>query len=202
MSAFVKATVLDGAFMAAVVPHMLKQANYPLAETYLVVDPRRTFEGKYSSRTRAPQEFDQTVEELLRRGVVQRVVDVDYAPDVVEEVMTAFFGPVGAKVPTHATSGGPIYPTLYGIWKAENDAVLQFDCDMLFYTPEGFSWVARGLEIMEQDDTVAMMMAHPGPPSGPPCGSRACAGETSRGKAPGTSMGLIMGRRFSSSSHS
>ena len=168
VSAFIKATILDGAFVDPIVPHMLKQTNYPLAEKFLLVDKKRDFEGKYRARPQAPEQFSRAVENLLEQGIVDRVVEVDYSPDTVKEVMTAFFGSMGATIPTHATtSGGPIYPTLYGIWKASNDVVLQFDCDMLFYTPGEYSWVAHGLSIMEQDTSVAMMMAHPGPPAGP-----------------------------------
>ena len=173
VSAFVKATILDGAFVAPMVPHMLRQAKYPLAETYLLVDPRKEFEGKYRSRAKAPMEFEHAVEQLLEQGTVERIVEVDYSTDMVRDVMSAFFGSAGNDIPTHAISGGPIYPTLYGIWIAKHDAIVQFDCDMLFYSDPGFSWVAEGLQIMKMDRSLAMMMAHPGPPDGPP-GSSMC----------------------------
>lgn len=168
VSAFVKATVQDAPYLAKIVPHMLRQADYDFRERFVVVDRRPEFTGKYRSRTTPGRKaLDQVLDRMLATSVIDRVVEVDYDRQVRERVMAAYFGPGGAATPTHASTGGPVYPTLFGLEQATCDLIVQFDADMLFHASGG-SWVARALELMDRDESLWLMMTHGGPPAGPP----------------------------------
>lgn len=176
VTAIVKATVLDAAYLGVMVPHMLRQARYPFAERIIVIDSRREFAGKYRSREVSPQrELDQVLDDLVARGEIDRVLEVSYDKDTVASVNRSYFG--RPDVPTHATSGGPIYPTLWAMEQAKTDHVLQFDADIFFYS-DGDSWVVRALEAMQRDPRLWLMMTHAGPPVGQP--GRSIAGANLR----------------------
>jgi len=154
VTAIVKATVQDAAYLGVMVPHMLRQARYAFRERIVVVDPRRAFSGKYRARAAGSQQaLERALDELLARGEIDRVLEVCYAPDTVAAVNRAWFG--RPDVPTHATSGGHI----------------------LFYT-DGDSWVARALACMARDPRCWLAMTHAGPPVGPP--GRSLAGANLR----------------------
>jgi len=158
------------------VPHMLRQARYAFRERIVVVDPRRAFSGKYRAReSGSEQALERALDGLVARGEIDRVLRVPYDADSVAAVNRAWFG--RPDVPTHATSGGPIYPTLWALEEAPTDHVLQLDADILFYT-DGDSWVARALACMARDPRCWLAMTHAGPPVGPP--GRSLAGANLR----------------------
>src|SRR5690606_31196403 len=111
---------------------------------------------------------------LLADGVVDQVREVDATPARVREVMGCYFARDAGRVPTHAITGGPIYATLFGLESMPTDCVLQMDADLFFYTGQA-SWVEQALRCMARDERLWLMMAHPGPPAGPPGKSLAAA---------------------------
>ncbi len=177
VSAVVKVTVLDAPFIGVMIPHMLAQARFRFADRLVVVDRRREFEGKYVSRPRATEHaLRATLDALCESGEVDRVLEVDYDPDRVASAR-AWFEPGSPPVPTHASTGGPIYPTLFGLDAVASDYVVQFDADVLFHTgPE--SWVDASLRLMMDHPDLWLMMTHPGPPAGP--GGRSLKGSNAR----------------------
>jgi glycosyltransferase involved in cell wall biosynthesis len=166
VTAMVKATLLDASYLRVLVPHMLRQAAYPFSERMVVVDPSPEFLGKYKDRPRGSRsELDAALETLLRQGTIDRVIEVARERDAIEPVMIRFFGKAGSKIPTHATSGGPIFATLFGIEAASTDYVLQMDADIFFYAKT--SWVAEALKLLT-DPMVWLVMTQAGPPGGAP----------------------------------
>ncbi len=168
VSAMIKATVLDAPYLEVMARHMLAQARFPFAERVLVIDRPASFAGKYRSRPRADEaELDRIVERLRTDGVIDRTLEVDTEAGRVRAVLERYFGGEASRVPTHAATGGPIYPTLFGLESMASDHVLQYDADVFFHAGEG-SWVSRALEVMARDRDLWLMMTHPGPPAGPP----------------------------------
>lgn len=111
VSAMIKATVLDAPYLGVMVPHMLQQMRHPLADRYIVVDRRPEFTGKYAGRPRTTRaELDRVLDQLVARGAVDRIVEVDDSRERVADTMRRYFG--SDDVPTHASSGGPIHPRL------------------------------------------------------------------------------------------
>ncbi len=158
VTAIVKATVQDAAYLEVMAPHMLRQARYDFRERIVAVDPRRAFSGKYRAReSESEQALERALDGLLARGEIDRVLRVPYDADSVAAVNRAWFG--RPDVATHATSGGPIYPTLWAMEQAPTDHVLQLDADILFYT-DGDSWVARALACMARDPRCWLAMTH------------------------------------------
>lgn len=167
VSVVIKATVLDTAYLEVMVNHMLAQGHYPFAEKIVVVDEPEQFSGKYSVRDRTEK---QALHALLDRLVDGRVIDqwitVDYKPARRKAVMQDYFGRAGVEVGTHASTGGPIYATLFGMECAAHDLVLQMDADVFFHS-KGGSWVRQAADVMQRDRGIWLMMTHPGPPAGP-----------------------------------
>jgi hypothetical protein len=168
VSAFVKATVLDVPYIETMTRHMLAQTKFNFAERVLLVDPRLEFSGKYRNRARFERAaLDQAASRLIADGVIDRVLEVPYESSEIERVLGSYFVPPGKKVPTHAMTGGPVYPTLWGLEHMKNDFIVQFDGDMFFHAP-GPSWIEAGLRVLANDPNIWFAMLHGGPPAGPP----------------------------------
>jgi len=167
VSAFVKMTTLDAPYAGVMVPHMLDEARFPFAERIALVDRRERYLGKYTDRPRATREdLDRVLATMLEKRQIDRVIEVDPARSVRAPIMERYFGEDARRISPYASTGGPIYPTLFGLEQVANHRVVQFDCDMFFYTG-GHSWVRAGLDLMKRDKTLWLMMSHPGPPAGP-----------------------------------
>jgi len=165
----IKATVMDASYLDVVARHMISQARYHFAERVMVVDRPSGFKGKYATRARGSnEELDKVLHKLLADAVVDRIQEVDTTPPVVREIKERFFSSDAYRIPNYAATGGPNYPTLYGIENMSTDLVLQMDADIFFYTDVAVSWVDQALRAMALDPQIWLMMTHPGPPAGAP----------------------------------
>ena len=152
--------------MDIMVRHMISQAKYPFAEKVIIVDRKPAFRGKYRVRNRlSNSELDNILEALIADGTIDRVIDVDIHTQRIHEIMSRYFSTAANYIPLHARTGGPIYPTLFGMESLSTDSVLQMDADVFFYTA-GISWVKESLQHMARDERLWLMMTHPGPPDG------------------------------------
>jgi len=166
ISVMIKATIMDAPYLDVMARHMIAQARYPFTERVIIVDRKPVFSGKYGGRPRlAMTDLDRILRGLLEEDVIDRVLDVDYRSHQIGKVMRRYFGSYGDRVPTHASTGGPIYPTLFGLEMLSTDYVLQMDADVFFHAPSE-SWIEESLERMRRDPDLWLMMTHPGPPGG------------------------------------
>lgn len=167
VSALIKATVLDVPYLETMARHMLAQAKFRFADRLLVIDPRLDFTGKYRGRQRFERAaLDAAVSRLIAGGVIDRVLEVPYDQPEVSRVLGRYFRGAGPRVPTHAVTGGPVYPTLFGLESVGTDFVVQFDGDMFFHVP-GQSWIEAGLSLLARHRDVWFVMLHGGPPRAP-----------------------------------
>ena len=165
VTAVVKVTVLDAAYLDTILPHMLRQARYAFSERIVAVDPRQTFLGKYRGRAMGERAvLDKVLAGLKARGEIDRVLEVPTDAGARAATNQRYFG--RRDVPSHAQTGGPVFATLWAMDQASSNMVVQFDADMLFYT-DGESWVDRAFEVMAADPSYWLMMTHAGPPAGP-----------------------------------
>jgi hypothetical protein len=168
VSVVIKATALDAPYLEVMVPHMITEARFPFAERVVVVDRRVEYTGKYRDRPGAdPDQLRDVLDRLVAKGSLDRVVEVDESPSVMTDVIARYFPSDVRSVPAYASTGGPIYPTLFGLETVATDHVIQMDCDVFFHAAND-SWVRRGLDAMSADRSLWLMMSHPGPPAGPP----------------------------------
>jgi hypothetical protein len=182
VSAVIKATVLDTAYLAATVPHMLAQAQFEFAERTIVVDSRPEFTGRFRSLPRSTRaDLDKVLTRLVSDQIVDRIVEVPSQPEDIASVMALYFGDEQAhRIPTHSTFGCAVFATLFGIGAAATDFVVQLDADMFFHA-DGTSWVAEGLTALD-DPSVWLVMTHAGPPAGP-LGTRQSLGRANADRA-------------------
>ena len=163
----IKATVLDVAYLDVVARHMIAQARFPFADRAIVVDRTNKFHGKYRNRERGSDaRLDGILRTLKSDGVIDRVVEVDPDPHRAREVLGRYFPRDATRVPPYAATGGPIFPTLFGLESMKTDHVLQMDADILFHASDP-SWVRDAIRVMNGDPRLWLMMTHPGPPAGP-----------------------------------
>src|SRR5690606_4474418 len=93
VSAMIKITALDVPYAGHTVPHILRQHDYPFRERIVVVDRRREYEGKYARRDGAdPRALDALLNQWSREGIVDRIVDVDDAPERRQAILGRYFG--------------------------------------------------------------------------------------------------------------
>jgi len=164
VSVMIKTTVQDVPYLDVMVRHMISQAKYPFVERVLVVDRQTSFNGKYRNRPRAGHdELDRILNQLLDDGIADRVLEVEKTLSKKNEIMKRYFAQDAQRVPEYAVTGGPIYPTLFGMDALKTDFVLQMDSDVFFHTGKE-SWVTQALECMANDAQLWLMMTHPGPP--------------------------------------
>lgn len=167
VTAAIKVCALDTPLLPLIVPHMLKQARYPFAETLLVADPRTDFSGKYARRSRVTRaEYEGTLASLVAAGHVDRVVWAEPEPAKVASLFERYFEEQVSVRWTHDMTGAPVFSALLGLEAAQHDLVVLFDADMLFHS-SGTSWVAEGVQVLQELPSAWLVMTHAGPPAGP-----------------------------------
>jgi len=66
---------------------------------------------------------------------------------------------------THCFRGYPIHGSAWQFHQSQSDYILHLDCDMLFYEKDGFSWIKKGVELMEQNEDILSVLPLGGPPT-------------------------------------
>jgi hypothetical protein len=167
VSAVIKVCALDAPYLEITVPHMLRQAMYPFAEVILVADPRTSFTGKYSRRSRvAESAYRDVLKRLEARGIVDGVVWAAPSPEELKRTLEAYFTDPIEHRGSHDATGAPIYSALLGLELARSDLVLLMDADV-FFCSLGKSWVAEGVSTLQRMAGCWLVMTHAGPPAGP-----------------------------------
>ena len=154
----------DVPFLRHTVPHLVRMCRYAFVERVLVVDPspphpRYTRDARLASL----DELRAECAALRAAGVVDEVVDVDYAPARVRQITRKHFGR-GLRH-THDYRGYPTYGLLDAYERARGDYFLHFDSDMLLHQAPDFDWIAAGIALMGARPDVVTVTPLAGPPS-------------------------------------
>ncbi|MGK7877264.1 MAG: hypothetical protein AB4426_29395 [Xenococcaceae cyanobacterium] len=155
----------DIPFMMHTIPHLVGMSNFPFRERVLAVDTAPLSGdklGRPGIGTMA--ELRDRTEELLKTGVVDRVVDINYDPGYRDRVYRKHFGSLLRQ--THNYKGYPILGTIFTIEEAQSDYMLHFDSDMLLHQKSDYSWVEEGMKLMEKHPEIMSFRPLTGPPRG------------------------------------
>lgn len=154
----------DIPFMMHTIPHLVRTCNYPFVERVLMVDTAPLSGDKLlRPGIGTMEQLRECCDKLVREGVVDKVVDIDYSLDYRQKIYKKHFG---AKVrPTHNYKGYPIWGTIYKIEQAKGDYLLHFDSDMLLYQKPGYSWIEEAVEILRKNPDVMSVRPLSGPPT-------------------------------------
>ena len=66
---------------------------------------------------------------------------------------------------THCFRGYPIYGSFKQFIDTEAKYILHLDCDMIFYEDPTFSWIQKGIRVMEENEDILCVLPRGGPPT-------------------------------------
>lgn len=158
----INACVTDVPFLFTTVSHLVRACRYPFREKMLVIDTA-PMKGRYRDQE-LPRfsELAAVAEQLVSRGVIDQVIEVDYQPSVRNPILAKHLG--RAVRETHDFRDAPIYAYLFAYEAATADYFLHFDADMLLYQAEDFNWIQTAIDCLDQNPDILTITPLPGPP--------------------------------------
>jgi hypothetical protein len=158
----------DVPYMLQTIPHQVRSCNYPFVEKVLAMDTAPLTGDKLQRYdTGSQEELDAACQILIDRGICDRVVKIDYSPELVQKIYSKYFGTEQAAQMlehTHNWKGSTIYASLYCIEAAKSDYYLHFDADMLLYRDNSFDWISEAISLMDSVPEIATIRPLCGPP--------------------------------------
>ncbi|MBD2744810.1 hypothetical protein [Coleofasciculus sp. FACHB-1120] len=154
----------DLPFMMHTIPHLVKMSKLKFSERVLAVDTAPLTGDKVGRPGIGTlEELRERCDRLLRDGVVDKVVDIDYSGAYHDRVYRKHFG---SRIRyTHNYKGYPILGTIFHIEEAQGDYMLHYDSDMLLHQQPDYSWVEEGIKLMQQNPEVMAIRPLTGPPT-------------------------------------
>jgi hypothetical protein len=151
-------------YMLQVVPHLIKVCGYPFSRRSLIVD-HAPLSANYAHLPNLADlsQLRDCCDKLLETSVIDKVIDIDYSYTRRAQIYNKHFGRDVRQ--THDWRGTPIYSYIFSIEEAQADYLLHFDSDMLLYQQEGFNWIERGIELLQEHSDVMVVNPLAGPPS-------------------------------------
>jgi hypothetical protein len=153
----------DVDFIMETVPHLVRQCRFPFQERVLVADVLPFFRRQRRSAAKI-RELQRCCRELVRRGIIDRVLRVDYSPGYRRSVYAKHFDQPRMGE-THNCSGGPFLAYVFAIEECDTRYLLHFDSDILLHQREGHSWIDQGIRTLEADQDVLVVCPLAGPPT-------------------------------------
>lgn len=158
----------DLPYLHKTIPHLIRTCNYPFVEKVLALDTAPLLGDKrYRYGTGSQDDIRQAGEALVAAGVMDRIVEIDYDPERVNQVYTKYFGSQQAQQMqehTHNWKGSTVYASLYCIEEAASDYYLHFDADMLLYQSPQFNWIEEAIQRLKAVPTISAIRPLCGPP--------------------------------------
>ena len=154
----------DLPFMMQTIPHLVKMCNYSFEEKVLAIDTA-PLSGEKINRPGVGtlEELRDSADKLLKAGIVDRVVDINYDPAYRKKVYQKHFGfPLRQ---THNHKGYPILGTIFTIEECKSDYMLHFDSDMLMYQNPNYNWIEEAITLMEKHSQLMSLRPLTGPPT-------------------------------------
>jgi len=145
-------------------PHQLRQWAQQVEEVLFTFDLHRTERGgrfgEGWEERRAPMAA--LLEGLCSDYPRARISEVDYSPEKLSEVASAFTG--GRPIPAKDTKGAPLYPYFHGLHEARNELVFHLDSDLMFGGGSQ-TWIAEAVALLTDRADVLACAPLPGPPT-------------------------------------
>ncbi|MBR8829150.1 MAG: hypothetical protein DSM107014_14845 [Gomphosphaeria aponina SAG 52.96 = DSM 107014] len=154
----------DLSFMMHTIPHLVKMNNFPFEEKVLAIDTAPLTGDKINRPgVGTLEELSACTQQLLKKGIVDRVVEINYHPEYRDRLYRLHFAT--PLKPTHNYKGYPILGTIFTIEECKSDYLLHFDSDMLMYQNPLFNWVKLGMELMAKHPEIMFVRPLTGPPT-------------------------------------
>lgn len=155
----------DIPFMMHTIPHLVRSCNFPFHQKILVVDTA-PLSGEKVNRPGigTMEQLRKNCAELIRQGVMDKAIDMDYSPSYRKQIYRKHFG-TDRVSPTHNFKGYPILGSIFSIENVPGDYIVHFDSDMLLFQQPGYSWIEAGMELLEGREDVMFVRPLSGPPA-------------------------------------
>lgn len=155
----------DIPFMMHTIPHIVKTCNFPFTQRLLAVDTAPLSGDKLNRPgVGTMAQVRENCQELLTDGVVDKVLDIDYAQTYRQQVYGKHFGTSGIRQ-THNYKGYPILGTIFSLEEVPGDYLLHFDSDMMLHQQAGYNWISAGIELLQKHPEVMAVRPLAGPPT-------------------------------------
>jgi hypothetical protein len=154
----------DIPFMDKTIPAIVKACQYPFCEVILFADTaplHRVRQNRPGIGTL--QDLLRVCEHLKNNNVVSRIQEIPYHGEEVKKLYQKFFD-LDTRF-THDFRGGAVYGYLYSIDHTTADYVAHFDSDMLLYSEPGYSWIEKGIELLDDIEQILFISPLSGPPT-------------------------------------
>ncbi|AFY34105.1 hypothetical protein [Calothrix sp. PCC 7507] len=154
----------DIPFMMHTIPHLVRTCNFPFTERVLAVDTAPLTGDKVNRPgVGTMEELRACCNELLKKGVIDKIVDINYDKTYQHRVYTKHFDSRIRQ--THNYKGYPILGTIFTIEESQSDYMLHFDSDMLLYQQSGHSWIEEGIKLLQEKPDIMAVRPLTGPPT-------------------------------------
>ncbi|MEA5509203.1 hypothetical protein VB715_05440 [Crocosphaera sp. UHCC 0190] len=158
----------DVPYILHTIPHLLRSCNYPFVERVIAMDTAPlTGDKRYRYDTGSQEQLDQACQTLIDQGIIDKIVKIDYSPNLIETIYEKYFGSEQAPqmlTHTHNWKGSTVYASLYCIEASASDYYLHFDADMLLYQEKDYDWISESIKLMESVPTIGAIRPRCGPP--------------------------------------
>jgi hypothetical protein len=153
----------DLPFLMHTVPHLVNACHFPFVERVLFVDTAPLSGDKVKRPGIGTLEALRDCCAALRdRGLVDRIVDMDYRPEVRERLYRKHLGLPFPQ--THNWKGYPIFGTIYSLEAIAGDYLVHFDSDMLLHQRPDHDWISAGIARLQQHPQILAVRPMTGPP--------------------------------------
>lgn len=154
----------DIPFMMHTIPHLVRACNFPFKQRMLAVDTAPLSGDKVNRPGIGTMEqLRDYCDQLLKAGVVDTVVDIDYSEEFRQKAYRKHFGS-DLKL-THNYKGYPILGTIFAIEEPKCDYLVRFDSDMLLHQAPGYNWLEEGIQLLKEHPEIMSIRPLVGPPT-------------------------------------
>ena len=160
------AAVTDVKFLEITIPHLVRMSKYPFVEKVIAIDtkPLSGHKTLYPDIGSIRRLFS-ICDKLKKMGVVDAVYEIDYSKEYRQNIYKKHFNFPSLKA-THNYKGYPVLGSIFSIDMAKGEYFLHYDSDMMLHQREGFSWVEKGIKILEENPEVLWVRPQSGPQGG------------------------------------
>ena len=156
----------DLPFLMHTLPHLVRACRFPFIERVLFVDTAKLSGDKIKRPgIGTMDDLRRCCQNLLDRGIVDRVADMDYRPETRERLYRKHLGLPFPQ--THNWKGYPIFGTIYSLEAIAGDYLVHFDSDMMLHQRGDRDWIADGIKLLQQHPHIAAVRPMTGPPTAP-----------------------------------
>ncbi|NES65949.1 MAG: hypothetical protein F6K24_12135 [Okeania sp. SIO2D1] len=154
----------DIPFMMHTIPHLVRMSNFNFTQKVLFMDTAPLSGDKVMRPgVGTLSELRDCCRELIGKGIVDRVVEMNYDQNHQKQMYQKHFG--HRIKPTHNYKGYPILGSISHIESVPGDYMLHYDSDMLLHQQPDYNWIDEGIKLMEENPEIMAIRPLTGPPT-------------------------------------